>query len=122
MTVKYVDEYENELKISGKSSFLPLAGDSVEIDNEEWQVKARTFYPELDLVIISLTQSSPRTMQAESVDKARLNKMQDAIMNLTKRQDAQEKKTRTITEEVVQVTQHINQRIQKERKSNDEPR
>ena len=76
----------------------------------------------LDLVIISLTQSSPRTMQAESVDKARLNKMQDAIMNLTKRQDAQEKKTRTITEEVVQVTQHINQRIQKERKSNDEPR
>lgn len=121
MQVRYVDEYGTGLYWGQTTQpIAPVIGDTVIIEEEEYRVKSRTFIPEKDIVVIEVTQNlSTSVKESKNNDSDRLNQMQRAILETNKRQDSIEKKTRAITEQVVTIRKHINQRIQQERKDND---
>ena len=117
MTIVYKDEYGVGL-FWGVSTHPANAGDTVIIEEEEYRVKSRIFIPERDEIIIIVSQGfgkSP-TSPATDNDNGRLNKLSNAILGVNKRLESVEKKGRALTEQVVSVKKHINQRIQQEKK------
>ena len=122
MTIVYQDEYGTGL-YWGKSSHPANVGDTVIIDDEEYRVKSRVFVPEKDDIIITVTQNMLRASVEESSDNTRQNQMHNAIIELTKRQDVNEKKHRAVSDQLGSVKRGINQRIQQDKKdSNDQTR
>ena len=122
MTIVYQDEYGTGL-YWGKSSHPANVGDTVIIEDEEYRVKSRAFFPEKDDIIITVTQNMLRASVEESSDNTRQNQMHNAIIELTKRQDVNEKKHRAVSDQLGSVKRGINQRIQQDKKdSNDQTR
>ncbi len=115
----YEDEYGNEFQYR-QTTIIPNVGDAVIIDEEEYRVKSRTLYPKVDSIVIIITQSIGRTSVAESSDTGRLSRLQSAIIETNKRQDAVEKKQRTLGEQISTVRRHVNQQIQKDNKATKE--
>ena len=116
MQIIYQDEYGSGV-YWGQSSYPANVGDSIIIDDEEYYVKSRVFFPQDDKIMITVTQNPIRRAK-ETTDSTsgRLAEMSRAIMAVNKRQDSSEKKGRMLTEQVVTIRKHINQRIQQERK------
>ncbi len=122
MQIIYQDEYGNGL-FWGESSYPANIGDTVVIEDEEYRVKSRTFTPESDEIIITVTQNMLRANVAESADNSRQNQMHNAIIELTKRQDVTEKKHRALSDQFGTVKRHVNNKIQQDKKdSNDQTR
>jgi septal ring factor EnvC (AmiA/AmiB activator) len=120
MIVQYEDEYETVLfKIVTDVVALPSPGDQVVIDKEEYVVKSRTFYPDNNGVVITVTESAPRAPVAESNESGRLNQVNSAILQTNKRIDATEKKNRALNEQIITVRKHINQRIRQDKKDSE---
>jgi len=96
---------------------VPRIGETVVINKEEYRVKDIIWDTASDDVIVEVTQNLIRAAK-ETTDSTsgRLAEMQRAIVAVTKRQDTTEKKGRMLTEQVVTIRKHINQRIQQERK------
>ena len=119
MKIIYQDEY-GEIIYSPydevPSAQIPSIADIVVIDDEDWRVESREFHPKQNTVVVVITQNLVRSQQTTSSDAGRLNEMNRAIIELSKRQDLTEKKSRTLTEQVVTVRKHINQRIQQDKK------
>jgi hypothetical protein len=117
MQIIYQDEYGNGL-FWGQTAqpIAPMVGDAVVIEEEEYRVKSKTFFPEKDEVIVEVTQSLVRSKETTDDSSGRLAEMSRAILAVNKRQDASEKKGRMLNEQVVTIRKHINQRIQQERK------
>lgn len=113
MNIIYEDEYGNEIyKVD--SNFTPSQGDTVVLDNEDWQVKSRSFYPALDTAVISLTQTLGNTPRIDhGVTDSRLNEMKNAIMAVNKRQHAVEQKGVLLSEQISTIRTHINQDIKR---------
>lgn len=117
MQIRYVDEYGSGLYWGQTAQpIAPMTGDTIIIEEEEYRVKSRTFFPEKDVVVVEVTQNLVRTKDTEDGTTGRLAEMQRAIVAVNKRQDTSEKKGRMLTEQVVTIRKHINQRIQQERK------
>lgn len=118
MIVVYEDDYGEELlKINNPpSATIPRDGDSVIINEEDWRVKSRTFYPSQSAVVISLTQNMVRAAKNPPED-GRLQEVKASILELANKQSATEKKVRTVTEQTATIRKHINTQIQKERKN-----
>ena len=115
MQIIYQDEYGSGV-YWGQSSHPANVGDSVIVDDEEYRVKSRVFFPQDDKIIITITQNMVKSAQKESTDSGRLNEMSNAILAVNKRQDASEKKGRALNEQIGSIRKHINQRIQQEKK------
>jgi hypothetical protein len=115
MKIIYEDEYGVDL-YEGPSTYPAAVGDSVILNEEEYRIKSRTFYPEQDVIVVTVTQTVIRQAQKEDKTNSRLNEMQNAIVAVTKRQDVSEKKGRALREQIGSVRRHINQRIQQEKK------
>jgi len=117
MTIVYKDEYGVGL-FWGESSHPANVGDTVIIEEEEFRVKSRIFIPERNEIIIIVSQgfNKSQTPSETSNDNGRLNRLSNAILDVNKRLETVEKKGRTLTEQVVSVKKHINQRIQQEKK------
>jgi len=115
MQIIYQDEYGSGV-YWGQSSHPANVGDSVIVDEEEYYVKSRVFFPQEDKIIITVTQNMIRSTHKESTDSGRLNEMNNAILAVNKRQDASEKKGRALNEQIGSIRKHINQRIQQEKK------
>ena len=123
MQIIYQDEYGSGV-YWGASSHPANIGDTIIVDDEEYRVKSRVFFPQQDKIVITVSQGSYRAPVAESsgVDAGRLNQLNAAIINTNKRIDATDKKSRAVTEQVGSIRKHINQRIQKDKKDKDENR
>jgi len=115
MIIIYEDEYGNGV-YWGTSTYTASVGDTVVVEDEEYRVKSRMFFPQEDKVIITITQNMLKPRQSEDSGNGRLNEMNNAIIQINKRQDAQEKSNRNLREQVGTVRKHINQQIRKERK------
>jgi len=115
MQIIYQDEYGTGV-YWGQSSYPANVGDSVIVEDEEYYVKSRVFFPQDDKIVITVTQNLIRSRDTGNDNSGRLAEMQRAIVDITKRQDSSEKKGRMLNEQVVAVRKHINQRIQQERK------
>ena len=115
MNIIYEDEY-GEAVYLGESSFPAQVGDTVVIDDEDYRLKSRIFYPQYDKVVITVTQNMVKSGVTESVDNSRQNEMQHAILALSKKQEAADKKHRALNEQLVSIRKHINQQIRKESK------
>jgi replicative superfamily II helicase len=115
MKVIYEDEYGVEL-FSRSVNYAPLVGDSVVIVDEEYRIESRTYYPESDAMIITVTQTAIHAVKAEVNNSGRLADLGNAIIKTNKRQDVSEKKSKAISEQVSSIRRHINQRIQQEKK------
>jgi septal ring factor EnvC (AmiA/AmiB activator) len=110
MQVRYVDEYGNGLFWGEtKQPIAPNVGDTVILEEEEYRVKSRTFLPEEEVVVIELTQNQVRSKAPDEVGD-RLKEMQRAIVEVNKRQDSQEKKSRLLREQLVSVRTHLRTR------------
>lgn len=105
MKILFVDEY-GETLFSQDDGYTPTIGDAVSLEDEDWRIKSRTFIPALNLVIIELTQNLIRS-KAPDEDGGRLKEMQRAIVEVNKRQDQHEKKSRLLREQLVSVRQYI---------------
>ena len=116
MQIIYQDEYGSGV-YWGASTHPANIGDTVIIEQEEYSVKSRVFYPQEDKIVITLIQGSYKSSVRESSDDAgRLGQLNAAIINTNKRIDATEKKNRALNEQLVTVRKHINQRIREENK------
>lgn len=107
-----VEIYSRELLVA----IAPQPGDTVVIDEEDYRVKSRTFYPLNETLVVTVTQNMVRSSTTESTDNSRHTQMQNAILALSKRQDASEKKNRALNEQIVTVRKHVNQQIRKDTK------
>jgi hypothetical protein len=105
MKIIYSDEYGEEVFRSG-SGILPSVGDTVSIDDEDWRVRSKVFIPKEDSVVIEITQNMVRSKSPED-SGTRLAEMQRAIVEVNKRQDTQEKKSRHLREQLVTVRTHL---------------
>lgn len=101
MKVIYEDDYGNRTY----NQFVAVPGDIVTISNEDWIVKSRYYDLDNDELLISVTQKSTREKVEES--DTRLNQIQRAIIEVNKRQDLQEKRTKSLREQTMSIRQHI---------------
>ena len=116
MQIVYQDEYGSGV-YWGASTHPASIGDTVIIEDEEYRVKSRIFYPLEDKIIITISQGSYRPPVTESSsDNGRLNQLNAAIIQTNKRIDDTEKKNRALNEQIVSVKKHINRRIQQDKK------
>lgn len=117
MKIYYQDEYGEELYTAYNKNAVPRIGETVVIEKEEYRVRDVVWKGDGDDVIVEVTQNLIKAVK-EAVDNTsgRLAEMQRAIVAVNKRQDSSEKKGRMLTEQVVTIRKHINQRIQQERK------
>jgi len=107
MQIRYVDEYGVGLYWGQTPQpIAPVIGDTVIIEEEEYRVKSRTFFPEKDVAVVELTQNQVKPKAPDEVG-GRLQEMQRAIVDINKRQDSQEKKSRLLREQLVTVRQYI---------------
>lgn len=117
MKIYYQDEYGEELYVAYNKNAVPRIGETVVLV-QQYRVKDVIWDAASDDVIVEVTQNLIRASKEISNDNTsgRLTEMNRAIVALGKRQDTAEKKSRMLTEQVVTVRKHINQRIQQERK------
>lgn len=116
MIVVYEDEYGEELLKVTDAGMIPNVGDSVIMEEEDWRVKSRTFYPAQNAVVVSVTQNLVRGEQ-KSAEDGRLKEVKASILELANKQSATDKKVRAVTEQTVSIRKHINTQIQKDRKN-----
>ena len=121
MKIVYEDEYGVDL-YQGNSTYPAAIGDAVIIEEEEYRVKSRTFYPAQDAIVVTVTQMAVRATVKEDKTPGRLAEMHNAIIAVTKRQDVSEKKGRALGEQLGSVRRHINQRIQQDKKDTNDTR
>ena len=108
MQVRYIDEYGTGLYWGQTAQpIAPMVGDAVIIEDEEYRVKSRTFLPEKDEVVIEVTQNIVKSRDAEDSTTGRLAEMQRAIVDINKRQDLAEKRTKSLREQAMSIRQHI---------------
>jgi len=108
MQIIFIDEY-GETILEHKGDFIPDVNDTVSIDDEDWRVKSRAFTPKQNGVVIELTQNQVKAKAPDEVGD-RLKEMQRAIVEVNKRQDSQEKKSRLLREQLVSVRTHLRTR------------
>lgn len=115
MKLIYEDDYGNQLKIMD-AVHIPRIGESVFINDEYFTVTDVTWDVAENIVTVHYKENVVRSVNVSENNTGRLNAVNNAIVALNKRQDASEKKTRALTEQVGTVRKHVNQRIQAERK------
>ena len=115
MKIIYIDEYGNEL-FSNESPVALNINDNVVLDDEEYRIQSKTIYPQQqNIIVLTITQNSIKAVK-ESSNSGRQDNTNAAILALNKRQDASEKKTRALGEQIGSVRKHINQQIRKDNK------
>jgi len=108
MLVSYINEYEEQI-FKGDTQFIPRKGDTVQLEDEYYEVKDVIW--DLSTSVISVVLAVPKIRKIESAPNdvsGRLNEMQRAIIDLNKRQGDSEKKARTLNEQLVSVRTKIN--------------
>ena len=105
MKIYYVDEYGESI-FEQEDPNVPVIGDTVSFDDEDWKVKSRNFFPKNKSVVIELTQNQVRSKETDEVG-GRLAEMQRAIVEVNKRQDQQDKKSRLLREQMVSVRTYL---------------
>jgi septal ring factor EnvC (AmiA/AmiB activator) len=116
MKIHYEDEYGTKLYWGSEEAFPPMPGDMVVISGEEWIVKHRSFIPEEQTIIVLVTENIARVRHSENSETGRLREVQNAIVAVNKRQDASDKKSRSLNEQIGSIRKNINQRTQRENK------
>lgn len=117
MKIHYQDEYGEDVYIAYNKNAVPRIGEGCVIDEIEFRVIDVVWIADGDDVVVEVTQDSQRpSKEKKDGSDSRLAEMQRAIIAVNKRQDTTEKKGRMLTEQVVTIRKHINQRIQQERK------
>ena len=115
MQILYQDEYGEQLFLS-EGGHIPAIGDTVNLDDEDWRVRSRTFIPMQTMVVIELTQNLVKPKK-EDDNSGRLAEMNNAIIAINKRQDISDKKSRMLKEQLVTVRQHIRRNTPKPKES-----
>ena len=115
MNIIYEDEYGQPI-FWGNSTHPANVGDSVVIDDEEFKVKSRVFYPQLDKIIVILAQSIFNRVEDDSKESGRLTKLNAAILEVSKKQKAADKQTAELNEQLLSMKKHINRNIQRDTK------
>jgi hypothetical protein len=115
MKIDYEDEYGNKIYWNSEEDLIPPSpGDTVIIEGEEWVVRSRIFIPKEATIVIIVADSLTRNRLQSSSGTGRLNEMQNAILGLNKRQDANDKKSRSLKEQIGSVRRNVNQRDRRE--------
>jgi len=116
MKIHYQDEYGEIVYVAYNKNAVPRIGETVTIQDEDYRVKNVTWPAEHDDVVVLITQGMVRSQEPIDDSSGRLTEMNRAILAVSKRQDAMEKKNRMLGEQVGTIRKHINQRIIQERK------
>lgn len=107
MQVRYVDEYGSGLYWGQTAQPIPASiGDTVVIEDEEYRVKSRTFFPVEDILVVELTQNQVKAKAPDEID-SRLKEMQRAIVDVNNRQVLTEKRVKSLREQSMSIRQHI---------------
>jgi hypothetical protein len=115
MKLIYEDDYGN-IYNAGTANHIPRVGDSLMFDDEYFKVNDVVWDVVAETITVHYKENVVRSVNVSENNTGRLNAVNNAIVALNKRQDASEKKTRALTEQVGSVRKHINQRIQAEKK------
>lgn len=103
MRIIYINEYDEEL-LDIESVFIPRVSDTVLIGGERNIVDEVIWNPGTEIALVVLVEPRIRKQGSQEVDvSGRLNEQHRAILELNKRQDANEKKSRALSEQLVSV-------------------
>ena len=109
MKIHYQDEYGEELYVAYNKNAVSRIGETVVIDKEEYRVKDVIWDAASDDVIVEVTQNPIRRAKEPTEVDGRLKEVQRAIVETNKRQDLQEKRTKSLREQTMSIRQHIRQ-------------
>lgn len=115
MYVIYIDEYGESI-YWGSVSYPAQVGDTIMVDGEEYFVKSRLLIPQEDKIIITVTQNIVRSSVAENSDNGRHTQMHNAIIALSKRQDASEKTEKALREKLISTKKNLTRAIKQDKK------
>ena len=112
MKIQYIDEYDENIH-SIEGDVVPRVGEMVMFKDEDYRVKSVTWMIEHNEIVVVLTQNLIKSSQEDSTE-GRLQEVKHVMLNLGKRLEAQEKKGKTLTEQLVSVRTYLRtQRTQK---------
>jgi hypothetical protein len=114
MKIYYRDDYGTDIH-SRDSDAVPRVGESVSFVNEDWRVKSVTWMIQEDAVIVELSQTVVRVAEENSLQET-VADLKKTVTGIMQSQQAGEKKTRQLREQVATLRQGINQRIYNESK------
>ncbi len=120
MKIIYQDEYGEDL-FTDNNGLIPPKESAVTINEEDYRISGYHIFPEQGIVIVSVTQNLLRSSEkSENESRGRLKEMQSAIIGVSNRLEATEKKQRNLSEQVTTVRKHINQSIRQGNKERPE--
>lgn len=122
MDIEYRDEYDMILFQDFDITVVPAIGSTVVQGGDEYRVKDVKWFLNDNLVVIELTQNSIKASIQENDESGRLKQLNNAILAVSKRQDVNEKKIRSVTEQISTVRKHINRQIQQDKKDKNDIR
>ena len=114
MKIYYRDDYAVDIH-SRDSDAVPRVGENVSFVDEDWRVKSVTWMVEEDAVIVELSQTVVRVAEENSLQET-VADLKKSVAGILQSQQAGDKKTRQLREQVATLRQGINQRIYNESK------
>lgn len=114
MYVNYVNEYGDSI-YWGSVGYHAQVGDTIIVDEEEYFVKSRLLIPQEDKIIITVTQNIVKSSAVGHEGSGRQTQMQNAILELSKRQDASEKSDRALREKIISTKNNLTRAIRKDK-------
>lgn len=107
MRMYYFNEYGDEI-VTKDGTIFPPVGSHIIIDEEDYYVSDVTWNIDDDSVLINVTENAAKKdAKAPDNNSARLSEMNRSIINIAKKQDLLEGKTKNLTAQLSTVRQHI---------------
>lgn len=104
MKVHYVDEY-GELIHTVETDAVPRADETVIFKDEDYRVRSVSWNIDQNDVVVEITQNLVRVKEDKT--DGRLNESKNAIVKLTERVEAAERRGRILADHVVRIKTHI---------------
>ena len=116
MKIHYQDEYYETIYTAYNQNMVPSVGDSVMFADEDYRVSDVIWAIDQDEVIVIITQNLVKSKKEDGTD-TRLAEVKNAILSLDNKVTAQEKKSKSLNEQLVSVRTYL--KTQKASKPND---
>lgn len=118
MKIHYQDDYYETIYTAYNKDVVPRIGDSIVFSDEDYRVKDVIWAIEIDEVIVVITQNIIRAKKDDGTD-TRLAEVKNAILSIDKKVNAQEKKNKSLNEQLVSVRSYLKTQKEKAPKPNE---
>lgn len=107
MKIHYQDEYHETIYTAYNKEVVPRIDDSIMFNDEDYRIKDVIWAIEIDEIIVVVTQNLINKQKDDGSTDTRLAEVNRAILNLDKKVNAQEKKGKLLSEQLVSVRTYL---------------